>query len=337
MQMVWKNRRITGEARRIRSGFTLVELLVVIGIIAVLLGMLMPALALARAHSRATKCMANLRSIGQACIEYANENHQYIIPSYTLPQYTYTVDGIVDGWPDILDRDGYLVAGAQQSENTAFYCPDTFDINGMGLGQSGTMTNGNQGWLDWPYFTPGPGDSSAKTGCTDPPTGFDNIIRCGYWINAGNPLGSAPSTTFLTTDYYFTTSVGYGQAPGSSALPGTGTGFLRQHKMTDLIRSSDVVAFADGLYAGRQSSSRQVYSQIANPLTGFTSRIAYRHPGIGGSNTASNVCFADGHVERFGVTNFPVPINTTTYTHDQNSALVNGPTIYGNPTGILPY
>jgi prepilin-type N-terminal cleavage/methylation domain-containing protein len=63
-----------------RQAFSLVELLVVLGIIALLIALLMPVLAKARAQSKYIACQSNLRQIGQMMIIYANNNGGWLFP-----------------------------------------------------------------------------------------------------------------------------------------------------------------------------------------------------------------------------------------------------------------
>ena len=69
---------------RTRGGFTLPELLVVMGIIAVLAGLLLPTVGRAREQGRRTVCLSNLRTLGQALVSYANA-HKDRLPNGNPP------------------------------------------------------------------------------------------------------------------------------------------------------------------------------------------------------------------------------------------------------------
>src|SRR5579862_9512708 len=78
-----------------RSGFTLVELLVVIGIIALLVAMLLPSLNEARGAAKRVQCESNLRQIGQNLLIYSNEWRGWMYPP--LRGANFGADGTLDG------------------------------------------------------------------------------------------------------------------------------------------------------------------------------------------------------------------------------------------------
>ena len=114
--------------RASNPGFTLIELLVVISIIALLIGILLPALGAAREAARATQCLSTVRQIAIATNVYATEHRDLLPPAWTGNTGTNYGNGWIgtaERFHDALESYVDVARGSDESFGDFYWCPST--------------------------------------------------------------------------------------------------------------------------------------------------------------------------------------------------------------------
>jgi prepilin-type N-terminal cleavage/methylation domain-containing protein/prepilin-type processing-associated H-X9-DG protein len=260
--------------------FTLVELLVVIGIIAVLISLLLPALGKARAAAKQTACASNLRQVSLAMLVYIGDNKGKFPRAYS------GVDGNY-AWHTLLVGLKYINA---PTETQVVVAPPDEDY---------TLANNLRSILMCPETIQG-----ARTAWGWPVQTWSNAAYRLPWRQAdATGYFGFPDPLIVDTSYAINAS----QADWTGIGNRSGNPFLAQYntahrlnvsrRMSDIRRASDMMMLADGW-----NWKFGAYPTAVNP----------RHGGIApdGGNRLANYAFFDGHVEAFDPRAFFVASDT---------------------------
>lgn len=209
--------------RKTQWRFTLIELLVVIAIIAILAGMLLPALNAARERARAATCSGNLKTMSQMFLLYADENKEYLIPA----SYSFMFNGGTRKWVQTFES--YFNLKDYQKTKYMF-CPKRKTINEM------TNAPSNKNYPGYAVLQYGP----------------TRVAVGGYGIS-GHPFKmskiQAPAQTILLSDVTFIggykNEVGYYVIDNSSKGKGKGA-TTSTGNLIGIHNKSDNMAFCDG-------------------------------------------------------------------------------------------
>lgn len=266
--------RVGADRQKIR-GFTLIELLVVMGIITLLIGLLLPALGVARQTAQQTKCLSNLRQIGTAITADMSDHNGLIPPGVDTNGNTLWVQ-LVGGkylpspfgaaanvGTDPLNFDSALIC---PSINTVTFTALTDPSANPDVVNEAWRTSGNA--TDNRYFL------ATNVGTATTPAAI--FSDASYSINGMDFSTTAPAAG---TDVMPMNQLGIVGAGGG------GSGYSKVHNLGEVANPSRLVIIADG-------------TQIINQEVRF---ISYRHRA--GRN--ANLLFLDGHAGTFDNTQVP--------------------------------
>ena len=300
-----------------RLAFTLVELLVVIGIIAVLISVLLPALGSARRQAQAVKCLASLREIGNAFQMYSIDSKGYYPPSqlivddtspptrYNLYGTDFPADGYGAYWFNFLNKyvskekignedTGGTTVNNVKTKSVFWGCP-TFEAYGNDVTTSGTnRVQPGYGMNGQPTFDFNHPGSSLQPNPFGPPTVIPGK-NTPYWE--------------WTFNHYESSTLNFRWTPTRNKQIGfTKTKVWAKRAAERLLIADSRFWLASADYLADTKIPPQTVGNV-NGDGGETSIDLWRHGKIGGTTTsgtkvknlmtgkfAFNVLYADNHV-----------------------------------------